>query len=414
MLARLIAAALVLVGTAGPARAQHIPDLTPAQWREEVAALVAGLEGNHRDTWNYTPRAEVARLADRAIAQAARADDHEMIVALQRIAAGIGDGHTFVAVSDLYSRYPFEVRWIEDGFHVVRAVQGRSDLLGTKLIAIDGMETGEAAGRAIELVPRNENRWYERHAVAQLLTQAEPLAALGIARRSRGAVFTFENREGRLVRVRLAPSASSTRPELLAIGRSGRPVPAPSRGGLRASMLEDVAYLDFGSYDRLAQDGPLVWAAVDRARARALIIDFRENGGGSLPAGRNHVVYPAWERSQLNREGCLFVLTGPATFSAAMTNVTDLRRETEAILIGQPTGARPNGYQENQWFTLPHSGLRVSAAQRRYRFGAPGERAVMPDIQVEQTVGDLRAGKDTVLAAALSQAQRCEPRPSPR
>lgn len=407
MFTRLLMAASIMFGFGAPCWANTIPELSAEQWREDVDALVAGLEKNHRDAWNFVSRAEVLRLADEA-KRMAKAENHVMLIALHRIAAAIGDGHTFIAVSNIYARYPIEVRLIEGDFLVTRSTLANVGRLGDRLIAIDGVPVEKAVEKLMALVPRNENRWHERHVVAGLLTQAEPLHALGIVRHMDGATFTLETPDNGRVHLRLVPYARSAQPPFMTIGRDGRPTVDAAARGLTLSMLGDVAYLDFASYHSLKEDGPGVWAAIDNARPRALVIDFRKNGGGSLPAGRQNIVYPAWERSQLNREGCLFVLTGPATFSAAMTNVTDMRRETEATVLGLPTGARPNGYQENGWFTLPNSGLRVSAAQRRYRFGAVGETAVMPDLQVEQTIADWRNGRDTALNAAFSKAQDCK------
>lgn len=53
---------------------------------------------------------------------------------------------------------------------------------------------------------------------------------------------------------------------------------------------------------------------------------------------------------------------------AAMTNAVDFRREFGAILVGEPTGARPNQYQESGNFTLPNSGLRITVSTRYYQF----------------------------------------------
>lgn len=408
VLFRMFIAALLIVTASERAAANRIPDLTGEQWRDDVAALVAGIERNHRDAWNFASRREVMRLADQAAEQADEVDDYEMLVALQRIAAAIGDGHTFIAVSDRYSRYPFEVRSIDGEFYVARATQPHSEILGRRLAAIDGVPIDRAAEDLLGLVPRNENQWFEMDAVAHLLTQAEPLASFEIAHSVAGATFIFETPDGHRQTMYLEAGDPPDRNALVEIGRGGEPVAVEPKRGLRLRMLEDIAYLGFASYDDLEAESARVWAAIDRVQPRGLVIDFRENRGGSLPAGREYVVYPTWERSRLNREGCLFVLIGPATFSAAMTNVTDLRRETEATLVGLPTGARPNGYQENKWFRLPHSGLRVSAAQRRYRFGLPGETAVMPDLHVTQTIEDWRNGRDTILNAALSKAQKCD------
>jgi hypothetical protein len=97
------------------------------------------------------------------------------------------------------------------------------------------------------------------------------------------------------------------------------------------------------------------------------------------------------------------VLTGRATFSAAMTNATDFRRETEAILVGEPTSARPNGYQENGWFYLPNSHIGVSAAQLRYRFGDENADAVYPDHRIDPDFASYWAGRDLVIEWVLRQ-----------
>lgn len=55
---------------------------------------------------------------------------------------------------------------------------------------------------------------------------------------------------------------------------------------------------------------------------------------------------------------------GRNTLSAAMTNAADFLKETNAILVGEPTGARPNGWQEKGQFTLPNSHLVVSVSTR--------------------------------------------------
>lgn len=408
LIGRLCLAALAMLALGNASKANDVTELTAEQWRDDIHALVSGLEQNHRDAWNFVSRTEVEQLKEEAARKAGKVSAEAMIVALQQIAASVGDGHTFVAAADFYSSYPIALQWMEGNYYIVQATAEKQALLGTKLVAIDGLPIRGAADKLLKLVPRNENVWHERHMVANLLTQAQPLHEMGVAGSVDEATFTIENADGRRRQIRMTSLAPSNARQALTVGDEGRVIAAEPARGLRLSMFGDVAYLDFASYSGLEETSGGIWNAIDKAGARALVIDFRKNGGGSLPAGRQHIVYAAWQRSQLNREGCLFVLTGPATFSAAMTNVSDLRRETEAIILGLPTGARPNGYQENKWFILPHSGLRVSAAQRRYRFGAPTDIAVMPDIEVGQTIEDWRKGQDTALNVALSRATGCQ------
>jgi hypothetical protein len=86
-----------------------------------------------------------------------------------------------------------------------------------------------------------------------------------------------------------------------------------------------------------------------------------------------------------------------------MTNITDFRRETEAILVGEPTGARSNGYQENHMFTLPASKLRVSCSMLKYRF-QPGSEAdaVFPDRRIDPDWQSFKTGTDAALQWILA------------
>ena len=87
-----------------------------------------------------------------------------------------------------------------------------------------------------------------------------------------------------------------------------------------------------------------------------------------------------------------------------MANAVDFRRELDAILVGQPTGARPNGYQENDEMRLPRSGLVVSYSTRYYKFQDEDTPGVMPDQVITPTWAAFRAGRDLALEWVLGQA----------
>jgi hypothetical protein len=55
-------------------------------------------------------------------------------------------------------------------------------------------------------------------------------------------------------------------------------------------------------------------------RPAKLVIDVRQNGGGDYTEGLRHLVHPVKKLPDVNRKGHLFVLIGPNTFSAAMSN----------------------------------------------------------------------------------------------
>lgn len=104
--------------------------------------------------------------------------------------------------------------------------------------------------------------------------------------------------------------------------------------------------------------------------------------------------------------GELVILCGPNNESGATMMLAELREQRSLTLVGEPTGGSAEGCTAGviAFLTLPNSGIvarlplvwsRTSAA----RF-VPG-MGVTPDVVVEPTVKDVRAGRDPVLGAAV-------------
>lgn len=241
------------------------------------------------------------------------------------------------------------------------------------------------------LIPQGENDGYVLARSVELLREPEVLAALGIA-----PAFRFLDPAGRETVARLEPSEEP----LLTAEHAPLSMQRLDEPFWFARLPErDAVYVQFRSYDGLEANASELFAALAQQPAGLLIIDLRRNGGGNFWTGRQWLLLPI-ELMGL-RSGQLFLLVGRRTFSASMVNAIDFARETEAILVGEPTGARPHGYQENGWFTLPSSGLKVSAATRLYRFGPEHEPSFRPDQQIDTSHADFVAGRDPVLEWAL-------------
>ena len=95
------------------------------------------------------------------------------------------------------------------------------------------------------------------------------------------------------------------------------------------------------------------------------------------------------------------MLIGADTFSAAMSNAAQFRTMTNAILVGQTVGERPNSYQEPRQFSLPNSHLVVRYSTRYYKFVDKGDNVVAPDKEIIPTWEDCKSGRDAVLEWVL-------------
>jgi hypothetical protein len=377
-----------------------LPALTSEQWRQDLEFLANEITTKHRDPFHLISKAEFDQAVSNLHQRIPSMKDYEVVAGLHHLAALIGDGHTFLDTSGLYGRFPLQGFWFGNDLRVIRAAPEYREALGARIISIGSVSIGEAQKKIQQFIPQGENQWYVLNSSANLLLSAEPLAASGILPGLGSADFTFENASGRRFKLRIRPvPAGASESGEVAI----EPVPLPfqhQEDALWFTYLADskTVYVNFRSYQDLETQSARLWEYIEKYPVRRLIIDMRWNQGGNFTKGREHLIYKLIFKPALNRAGHLFVITGRGTFSAGMTNVTDFRRETEAILVGEPTGARPNGYQENHLFTLPLSKLRVSCSKLKYKFQPDSETdAVFPDQRIDPDWRLFSAGKDAAL-----------------
>jgi C-terminal processing protease CtpA/Prc len=133
------------------------------------------------------------------------------------------------------------------------------------------------------------------------------------------------------------------------------------------------------------------------------VIDLRRclGGDGTLNAGLLAAVTSATE---LNQPGRIAVLTSRQTHSAAVMLVSDLEQQTTARFYGQPTADRPNHHGETNVFVTPNSQLPIIHASEYYQTSTPDDdrRNRTPDVAIPYRFSDYIAGRDPVLATALT------------
>lgn len=134
--------------------------------------------------------------------------------------------------------------------------------------------------------------------------------------------------------------------------------------------------------------------------AERLVVDLRHNGGGNS-AVDDPLISGLQGRASWRSRGRVIGLIGDATFSSAVWTATDLQR-LGAVLMGAPTGGRPNGHGNVQALVLPNSRVAVSYSTTYFRILQGSDPvSLMPEVAVEPTIEDLRTGRDVLLEAAL-------------
>jgi hypothetical protein len=382
-----------------------IPVLSAAQWQEDLDIFAKELTRRHKNPYHLISREMFEETVAALDAQIPSLTDYEVIVGIERLAAMIGDGHTRLGTQHLYHFLPLETFWFGKELRILRTSPNYRQALGARLVKIGDFTMHKVHGRLQALIPQGENRWYVLNQSAGHIVRMEPLAALGILPSIDQALCTFQDDAGKQFQLQIASLPPNTAVEWIDVVATPPLYLQRQDESFWFTELPNAqtVYVCFRSYQKLAERAKELWSFVALHTPQRLVVDMRQNGGGNYILVRDHLVHKVQFHPTLNRNGSLFVITGRKTFSAAMTNVTDFRRETDAIVVGEPTGARPNGYQELSQFMLPNSGLEVSCSILRYRFQDRNTPAVLPDQRIDPDWRAYRAGRDPIMEWILDQ-----------
>ena len=371
--------------------------------------LARELPNRHVNAFHTISREAFTAEVERLDAAIPRLNGDEILVGLMRIVALVGDGHTHLDLSPDSPRYQLEWQWFGDELRVIGAAAPNQAAVGARVLAIGSTPIPDLMDRAKQLVPRGENDGRTRFTATLQLTAPEVLHGLGVITDRGSAPLALELDTGEHTSVSLLPAP---RADLSTWKMAWSEKPPLYLQHLKerwwTEFLPDAqtVYFSFTAYppeEEFRERAAALGQLLDESRARRLVIDLRRNEGGDFDRFRRLLLPIIKNNAAINRKGGVYVITGPGTFSAAVDNALDLRKDANAILVGAPTGARPNHYGDHGDFLLPNSRFRISYATSYHQFGADGDSAVFPDRSIEPTWAEFRAGRDPVMEWILSQ-----------
>ncbi len=378
-------------------------ELSAEQWREDVQFFARELPRRHANAFHHVSKerfdSELADL-DRRLG---RLNGDEVYFALDRIANLIGDGHTFVAFPPDSANLPIDVKRFGDEYRVTQVAAGLERTLGARVVKVHETPIARAREILLAITPQDETPWLADGRVEGFLTTGMALHGAGITPDRNTARYTLADDTGREFAVDVHAVPPGSRPTWISACK--QPPLFRQRPGERFwyTYLPEAKtiYCCFRGYNGLGKQAAGLLKLVAEKRPDKLVIDMRQNGGGDYTEGLRHLIRPIRESPEINRKGHLFVLIGPNTFSAAMSNSAHFRSKTAAILVGQPIGEKPNSYQESRRMTLPNSRLVVTYSVRFYKFVEDGENVIRPDKEIAPNWQDYEAGRDPVLGWVL-------------
>ena len=376
-------------------------DLTPAQWREDIAYLDRELPAKHKNLFFHLSKAEFDRQVVRSEQAAATAPDIEIRAGLARLVASVGDLHTSINAFDSSRNFGMGFFDYPEGIFCSSARVELADAVAARVVSVNGMPVAQVMERLRQFVP-HENEMAVLALAPSLLGRPAALLAVGVTVKDSSADFEME-RGGRTFVVHATVPAGGVRDTRRAPLDGSFVTPLyqqdrVSKYWFRYLDESGTLYIQYNNctddpakpFAEFAQD---VAQTIGERHPKRIVVDLRHNGGGD-----SKVVDPLIAVLKAQHGARVFAIIGRNTFSSGFMAARDLKLRDHATLVGEPTGQKPNSYGEIQTFVLPNSKLVVSYSTKYFKLAEQGDPpSYAADQAVAMTSAALQSGRDPIM-----------------
>ena len=192
---------LLFIAWTGAAVSTALWTLSDAEWRADIASAADAIREIHPRPFRAISETDFDSEYERLVEDIPELSDKEIIVRLAALVALVDDGHTRLALPRehpeiglefghtptpgpahpalRFRQLPLAFDQFEDGIFVVAASNEYADLIGLRLVSIDGTPVAEAM-QAVQAITFAENSQLAALMGVDRLSLPEALAALGI------------------------------------------------------------------------------------------------------------------------------------------------------------------------------------------------------------------------------------------
>ncbi len=382
-------------------------------WRQDLIFLVDEIKRLHVNMYHTVSPDVFENTVDNIDESIPLLNDQQIVFEFMQLLALLGNGHNFIVpgfgAKGSFSQIPMQFYWFTDGLFVVNASEEYQQWIGSKVDAFGSTPTAIAL-ESTKAINARDNDMQQRWLGPYYLSLTSVLEGLEIVDSSENISLTLTNNEG--VKSILQANSSSLNfqgfPKLppLKNGESQRYLANNSEPYWSELIPENnTLYVQFNDVVN-KQPVSLVEFNLELRRqiidenVDNLILDLRHNSGGdgsiNPPMIATMVFFEAY-----NPEGKMFVLSGRNTFSAAHNLLLDITRLTDVVIVGEPSGSRPNAISESGWFNLPYSKLTGIISSQFHQASGPEDHRiwVAPHMPVSLSSTEYFSGKDPAMEA---------------
>ena len=381
------------------------------------------LTESHPDAFANTPETEFLALKAEIEGRLDTVSNTEFLLDLMRLTSLVGDSHTSIVIGGTAElrAYPFSMVRRGESWYLSAAAPEDEDLLCQEVTLLAGKPVEEVI-EAYGTLFASDNPVHLRRQFRQACNVADIYEYLGLVEAGEPLAVTLKG--GKALSLAPVGMEEMNKLEIVRISDKikGQPETAAADAYYFAKPLtEDAYYIQYNTCQE-AEDLPMedfaakVWGDLDNGVYSRIVLDLRNNGGGS-----DGLIWPVLEavQSSTSRGAELVGLIGERTFSSALINAVEIQ-EMGGVLVGEATGGSVCHFGAVKTFTLPNSKARGQVSSKYLDLNTlldaaagRGVEALDPDVEVSQTLEDTLNGRDTAVEWLLSHPEKLSQREYP-
>ncbi|WBW94694.1 S41 family peptidase [Oceanirhabdus sp. W0125-5] len=382
-------------------------ELSDEKWIEDIDYLATELPRRHKNLFFNTTQDNFQKQIEGLKKQIPYLNDNEIKVGFLKIVASVGDAHTngYIKSEKLL---PLKFYWFENNIYVINTSKKYENILYNQLVSIDGTNVDEIIQGISKTISHENSQWI-KSILPRYISVPERLHGLNIVKNTDSAIFAFKDLEGNLINIDVKSKHFDENTEWVLEENENTPLYRKnSSQHYWYEYLQDSKTLYF-KYNRcrVMEDRPMdefrieLFNVLNENQAERLIIDLRNNMGGDDRYLREFIDRIFVVEKQMNHADKLFVIIGRDTFSSGVLGAMYAKENTNATLIGESTGGKPNSYGETNYFDLKNSQLRVYYSTKYFKNIDEDIDSFSPDVNIEVTLKDYIENRDPVLDRIL-------------
>lgn len=354
------------------------------KWSEDLDFLKGNLIKKHKNLFFKINEDEFNEIIEKLKEEVDSLEYDDIKVEISRIVAAIGDAHTSV-LFPVNKYLPVKFYCFDDGVYIIRVSETYKELLYKKVEYIEGIPIDEVLSDISNIIS-HENEFLLKAQSAKYLQAVDVLYGL----------YICDDKEEVKIRVggRSVSLKTVSADKLNYMETAKLPIYAKNNyNNYWFEKINDEVYI---KYNSCREDGIKTLNEcinetiefINNNNIYKVTIDLRNNLGGD-----SRLIQPLInfikDNDKINKKENLKVVIGRETFSSALLNAYEFKFNTNAEIIGEPSGGKPNCYGEILKFTLPNSKFIVSYSTRYYKLIEDDSiLALYPDRNLYESIND--------------------------